>query len=102
MDEGERRVLMIFASAIGGSILSVWSLPWQSMSASARIFTFCASIGFGLFGAPWVASLMRISMDTLEAQCGVRFFGAAFGLVLLPALQAKAASFLNLKKEDEA
>ena len=105
-DEGERIFFQMLLASIGGSLVSVWAMPWQKMSTGERVFAFAASVAFGIYGAPACALGIEhqfgISLNTPELQSGIRFFGAAFGLFLVPYLQAKAKKSLSLKKEEEA
>lgn len=102
MDEDERRIFMIAMAAIGGAMVSLWSMPWRTMTIHEKGFAFFGGISIGVFGAPWLAKLMNISTTQLSEQCGVVFFGAAFGLILMPSLQNKIAKTFGLRKEDEA
>lgn len=108
-DEGERIFLQMLFASIGGSIVAVWAMPWQKMSTAERLFAFVASVAFGFYGAPILAAMVQhwfnVSFDTPELQSGIRFFGAALGLFLIPVIQAKAKERiekLGLKKEDGA
>jgi hypothetical protein len=101
MDENERRIVLIAMSAVGGSIVSLWSLDWKNMAWKEIAFTLFVGIAFAIFGVPYVvADWMHVDIGPLRIACGTTFFGAAFGVPLLPLLQRKAEKLLGLKKED--
>jgi hypothetical protein len=107
MDDNDRRMAMIAMAAIGGSIVSLWSLDWKMMSWRELVLTMVVGIAFAIFGVPWiVADLMHVDITPLRVACGVTFFGAAFGIVLIPILRARsmdaAKTLLALKKEGDA
>lgn len=102
IDENERRAIMVVAAAIGGSVVSLGLLPWKQMTNPERIIAFIGGIACGVFGAPWIARLMNISMADLSEKCGVVFFGAVFGLILMPSLQTRLRKLLGLKTEEGA
>lgn len=107
MDESERRVALIVMAAIGGSIVSLWSLPWKTMQWSEIALTMFVGIAFSIFGVPWlVADLAHVDIAPLRVACGVTFFGAAFGVPLIPILRNRAkriaSALVDTKKEDEA
>lgn len=106
IDENERLAIRMFMAAFGGSLVALWALPWQSMSWSGRLFAMCASLAFGFYGAPAIAAVMTkpwgLDISSPDIQAGIHFFGAALGLLLMPAMQAKAKKLLRLDKEDEA
>lgn len=106
IDEGERFFIRMMMATVGGSLLAVFALPWQTMSWSRRIYTFVAAGCFGQFGAPAIATLVshftNLTFEGEEAQGGIRFFGAAIGLFLMPAIQNKIRKSLGLTEEDEA
>lgn len=105
MDESERRIVMIVMSAIGGSIVSLWSLPWKTMQWSEIGFTIFVGIAFSIFGVPMlVADVFKIDITPLRVACGVTFFGAAFGIGLIPILKSRVetiAKRLSGKAEGE-
>ena len=103
MDENERRMLLLLAAAVGGSIVSLWSLPWKTMSWGEIAFTMLVGIAFSIFGVPWiVADLLHVDIAPLRVACGTTFFGAVFGIPLLPVIRRELIRRLGLKKEDEA
>ena len=102
IDENERRFLMVAMAAIGGSIVSLGLLPWKTMSGAERAIAFVGGIACGVFGAPWIAQLFNVSMEDLSEKCGVVFFGAVFGLMLMPSLQVRLRKLLGLSQEGEA
>ena len=106
MRDDERLFFQMLLASIGGSLVAVWAMPWQKMSVSERLFAFIASVAFGIYGAPVVAlgiqNQFGINFATPELQSGIRFFGAALGLFMIPYIQAKAKKSLGLKKEEEA
>ena len=97
---------MLF-SALGGSIVSLWQMDWKAMSWGERLFAMVVGIAFSIFGLPMVvADIMRVDITPLRVASGISFFGAAFGIPLLPIMKRwiteKAAERLNLKKGGEA
>lgn len=102
ISEDDRSLVMVLVAAVGGSVVSLWNMPWKDMSWQERLFVFCGGMACGIFGAPWVARLMGISTVDLSERCGIVFFGAAFGLLLLPSLQTRLRMLLGLKKDGEA
>jgi RsiW-degrading membrane proteinase PrsW (M82 family) len=102
MDENERRMVLIGMSAIGGAIVSLWSLPWKQMAWKEIIFTLFVGTVFAIFGVPYVvADWMHVDIGPLRVACGTTFFGAAFGVPLMPLLQRKAEKLLGLNREDK-
>lgn len=107
IDEGERRIAMLAMSAIGGSIVGLWYLPWKTMGWGERLFAILVGIAFSIFGVPWaVADLMGVDIAPLRVACGTTFFGAVFGIPLMPILKdwlvEKLPERLGLKKGGEA
>ena len=102
IDDSERRFVMVLAAAIGGSVVSLGLLPWKQMTNPERFIAFVGGMACGVFGAPWIARLMDVSMADLSEKCGVVFFGAVFGLILMPSLQIRLRKLLGLKTEEGA
>jgi len=106
MRDDERFFFQMLLASIGGSLVAVWAMPWQKMTIPERLFAFAASVAFGIYGAPAFALAIQnqfgVSFNSPELQSGVRFFGAALGLFMVPYIQAKAKKSLGLKKEEEA
>jgi len=91
MDEHERRFVMIIMAAIGGSVVSLWSLDWKRMSWKEIVMTVSVGIAFSIFGVPWIAAdWFHVDIMPLRVACGMTFFGAAFGIVLIPILKSRA------------
>ena len=107
MDEYERRFAMILMAAVGGSIVSLWSLPWKNMAWSEIMFTIFVGIAFSIFGVPYlVADVLHVDITPLRVACGVTFFGSVFGIGLIPILKSRvegiAKRIPGSKTEDEA
>lgn len=103
MDETERRAVMIALAAIGGSLASLWYLPWKTMPWKEIGFAFTVGFAFAIFGVPWiVADLFHVDIQPLRVACGTTFFGAAFGIPIMPRLLRKVEQWLRLNKEDAA
>lgn len=107
IDDAERRFALMLFSALGGSFVSLWQMDWKAMSWGERIFAMVVGIAFSIFGIPWiVADLMRVDITPLRVACGITFFGAAFGIPLLPVIKNriadKASEWLAPKKGDQA
>lgn len=103
MDEHERRMIVLAMSAIGGSIVSLWSLPWRKMAWREIAFTMTVGFVFAIFGVPWlVADIMGVDITPLRVACGTTFFGAAFGVPLMPIIWREFLKRAGLKREEEA
>lgn len=103
IDDNDRRMLMIGLSAIGGSLASLWFQPWKLMPWQEALFAFVVGFVFAIFGVPWiVADIFHVDITPLRAACGTTFFGAAFGIPLMPLIRRRAEKMLGLKKEDDA
>lgn len=100
IDDTERRMIFIGMSAVAGSIVSLWTLPWRKMTWSDRAFALFVGFAFAIFGVPWViADLMHVDIQPLRVACGTTFFGAAFGIPLIPLIRRKAEKWLGLKED---
>lgn len=103
MDEGERRAFLIVMSAVGGAIVSLWSMPWKTMAWREIAFALVVGFFFAIFGVPWlVADLMGVDITPLRVACGTTFFGGVFGVPLMPVIWREFLKRTGLKKEDEA
>ena len=103
MDDNERRLLMIGLSALGGSIASLWYLPWKTMAWKEITFALVVGFAFAIFGVPWiVADIMNVDIGPLRVACGTTFFGAAFGIPLMPRLLRRGEKLLGISRETEA
>jgi len=102
MDDNERRIIMIVASAAAGSLASIWFRPWRTMPLIDIIFAFVVGFSFAIFVVPWVvADLMSVDTGPLRVACGTTFLGAAFGIPLMPLIQRKVESVFRLRKDGD-
>jgi len=102
MDENDRRIILVAMAAIGGAIVSVWSLPWKAMHWREIAFALVVGTFFGVFGVPLVvADMFHVDITPIRVACGTTFFGSAFGIGLIPLIRKKIILMLGLKGEAE-